>query len=838
MRKILLMVCTILMATTALAQEGEPKTITLTDAERALVEQNNDFAFNLFRKTRNTENHVISPLSITYALGMLNNGAEGITREEISQVLSGGRQEGFADVATINAFCRKMLMESALLDEDTRVSIANNIYFNGDRKDISLKSAFRDSAATYYDATPSVLSFSNPTTLDTINQWATDHTDGMIHDLLKPQDMQDPNLVSFLLNAISFKGAWTNQFDETDTQNAFFDNMQRTAMMMWQLNEFQYAETDLYQSIILPYGNGSYQMTLFLPYYGKTLDNILEAMNGTNWNAAEYKNYLVWLSIPRIETDTDQDLKEVMASLGMENAFQENNGHGFMDFCYFGDNEDDSDRCWISMMKQKAHLKLDEKGTEAAAATVIEITASQSAVFIADRPFLYIISERSTGSIFFIGQYMGEPLENPRHNINLTEEERQLVKSNNNFAFNLFRQARDEKSCILSPLSITFALGMLNNGAAGQTQQEINDVLGFGEAGADAINQFCYKMLTESGTLDKETRVDIANTIFVNNHWGYELKEPFVQKANEYYDAQPETRDFYDGITRDVINQWSSDHTEGMIKEILTKDEFDEDAVSYLLNALYFKGAWVKKFNPDNTCEESFNGGAPVPMMHIPCNEFTGGAEFSYISNDLYQAIKLPYGNEAYLMTVILPQQDKTIDDVLDQMDGQNWQFHGRGTWVDLKLPRFETNVSIDLKPVMSALGMTTAFNPDLANFSNFCNVPTYIELMKQVAKIKVSEEGTEAAAVTIIGEGTTSLPNFAEFHATRPFIYIISEQSTGTIFFIGQYMGDITADTPQVENNKATMVNPALYDLQGRRLNGTPAKGVYIQNGRKYIVR
>lgn len=846
MRKILLMVCTILMATTALAQEGEPKTITLTDAERALVEQNNDFAFNLFRKTRNTENHVISPLSITYALGMLNNGAEGITREEISQVLSGGRQEGFADVATINAFCRKMLMESALLDEDTRVSIANNIYFNGDRKDISLKSAFRDSAATYYDATPSVLSFSNPTTLDIINQWATDHTDGMIHDLLKPQDMQDPNLVSFLLNAISFKGAWINQFDETDTQNAYFDNMQRTAMMMWQMNEFQYVETNLYQSVILPYGNGSYQMTLFLPHYGKTLDDVLEAMNGTNWNAAEYKNYMVWLSVPRIETDTDQDLKEVMASLGMPNAFQENCGHGFGDFCYFGDNEDDSDQCWISMMKQKAHLKLDEKGTEAAAATVIGMTdnaaPSQSAEFIADRPFLYIISERSTGSIFFIGQYMGEPLENPRHDISLTEEERQLVKSNNNFAFNLFRQARDEKSCILSPLSITYALGMLNNGAAGQTQQEINDVLGFGEAGADAINQFCHKMLTESGMLDKETKVNIANTIYVNSHWGYKLKEPFVQKANEYYDAQPETRDFYDGITLDVINQWSSDHTEGMIKEILKKDEFNVDAVSYLLNALYFKGSWVTKFNPDNTCEESFNDGAPVPMMHIPSDEFYGGAEFSYTSNDVYQAIKLPYGNEAYLMTVILPQQDKTIDDVLDQMDGQNWQFHGRGTWVDLKLPRFETETSINLPPVMSALGMSTAFNPYLADFSDFCNVPTYIELMKQVAKIKVSEEGTEAAAVTIIDETASSIPDFAEFHATRPFIYIISEQSTGTIFFIGQYMGDITADTPQVENSTKTMENPAIYDLQGRKVGTDHSsrlkKGIYIVDGKKVIVK
>jgi len=843
MKKIAFLALSIFMVSGASAHEAGPKAITLTDAERTLVEQNSDFAFNLFRKTRNTENHIISPLSITYALGMLNNGADGITREEICQVLSGGRQTGYADVATMNAFCRKMLTESALLDEDTRVAIANTIYFNGDRKDISLKTAFKEAAATYYDATPSVLRFSDEGTLGIINQWVADKTDGMITDLLKPGDMQDPNLVSFLLNAICFKGAWVYPFEEWQTQNAYFDNMRRTAMMMSQVNEFRYARTDLYQSVILPYGNGSYQMTLFLPNYGKTLDDLLEAMNGTNWNASEYQNYMVRLSMPRIETDTNQDLNEIMASLGMQNAFMENNGHGFWDFCYFGDNEDESDQCFISLMRQKAHLKLDEKGTEAAAATVIGMAdnavPSQYAEFIADRPFLYIISERSTGSIFFIGQYMGEPLENPRHDIRLTDEERQLVKSNNDFAIRLFRQARDERSSIMSPLSITYALGMMNNGAAGQTQQEINDVLGFGETGADAINQFCRKMLTESGQLDKETRVDIANTIYVNNHWGYELKEPFIQKANEYYDAQPETRDFYDGITRDVINQWGSDHTEGMIKEILSKDGFNQDAVSYLLNALYFKGTWVTKFDPNNTKEESFNGGAIVPMMHIPC--VMGGAEFDYTSNDLYQAIKLPYGNEAYLMTVILPQEDKTIEDVLDQMDGQNWQFHGRGTIVDLKLPRFETEASIDLKPVMSALGMPTAFNPDFADFSDFCNVPTYIGLMKQVAKINVNEEGTEAAAVTII-ECTSGMPDIADFHATRPFIYIISERSTGTIFFIGQYMGDITMGMPQVECNTKTVENPAIYDLQGRKVSTDQSfslkKGIYIVNGKKVIVK
>ncbi len=116
--------------------------------------------------------------------------------------------------------------------------------------------------------------------------------------------------------------------------------------------------------------------------------------------------------------------------------------------------------------------------------------------------------------------------------------------------------------------------------------------------------------------------------------------------------------------------------------------------------------------------------------------------------------------------------------------------------------------------------------------------MPTFIGLMKQVAKINVNEEGTEAAAVTVIGAETSGMPGTADFHATRPFIYIISERSTGIIFFIGQYMGEITMDIPQIEVSTSTTANPAIYDLQGRRLDGAPAKGVYIQNGRKYIVR
>jgi len=430
--------------------------------------------------------------------------------------------------------------------------------------------------------------------------------------------------------------------------------------------------------------------------------------------------------------------------------------------------------------------------------------------------------------------------DNEPKEIKLNKAQQQLVQSNNDFAFRLMREVQTEDSRILSPLSITFALGMLNNGAAGVTQQEINNVLGFGEAGADGINQFCRKMLTEAPALDKETRVAIANNIYMNRP--YELKDEFAKKAFEYYDAQPESRDFADGQTRDVINKWGSDHTEGMIEEAIKEDEFNPNAVSYLLNALYFKGMWNNKFDVKNTTDEVFNGGIKVPMMHIIANETGEGCEFEYIENDLYQAIKLPYGTGAYLMTVYLPRQDKTVKEVLETLDGKSWQFNGRASYIDLKLPRFETSTDIDLKPVMSALGMPTAFSED-AEFPDFCNQSTFIGMMKQVAKIKVNEEGSEAAAVTIIEmDKAVSYHDMYKFHATRPFLYIISERSTGSIFFIGQYTGDGTSgmgDAPRLMNKEERIKkneDGIKYNLNGQRLTTPPTKGVYISNGKKIL--
>lgn len=387
----------------------------------------------------------------------------------------------------------------------------------------------------------------------------------------------------------------------------------------------------------------------------------------------------------------------------------------------------------------------------------------------------------------------------PWNNLKLTRSEQDMVACSNDFAFNLFRRVYDEeKSQILSPISITYALGMLNNGAAGETRRQINEVLGFGDTGADGINAFCQKMLNRASLLDEQTKVLISNTIFMNR--GYNLLPTFVEKAKTYYNAEPETRDFYDGKTLDVINQWASDHTEQLIEKVLEEREFNPDAFSYLLNAIYFKSSWTEAFEPEETREESFGNGGffygsclrrPVQMMHR-----TG--VYSYTENDLCQAICLPYGNGSYAMTVLLPREGKFVGDVLASLKGQSWEqnyrYLGETVLADVKLPRFETQTDQKLEDVMADLGMPKAFS-DSAEFPDFCDNPTYIGMMKQVARIKLYEEGTEAAAVTVIAMDEKGGPGpdlrRVDFHADHPFIYVISERSTGSIFFIGQYMGD-----------------------------------------------
>ena len=386
--------------------------------------------------------------------------------------------------------------------------------------------------------------------------------------------------------------------------------------------------------------------------------------------------------------------------------------------------------------------------------------------------------------------------------INLTPEQQVFANDNNQFTLNFLKTVNETdlsgKSFIYSPLSITYVLGMVNDAATGQTERELEQTLGFHEGGIQAVNDYCKKLIDGLPKVDSDVTLNIANAIFLNKN--YTLKSQFEQDMQTYYDAKAEALDFFDPSTLDHINGWCNEKTKGMIPSIL--EEVDPYMVSYLLNAIYFKADWTSKFDEKNTKEEAFtteNGTTRVPMMHQ-------NVLIQYMKNDTYSAIEMPYGNGLWRMNVMLPEEGKSIDDVIDCLkeDYENRSY--RAHEVDLKLPRYETESDTDkaggLINLMQKMGIQLAFNRNLSEIPNMATrneqpVNLYIEIMRQKAKIKVNEEGSEAAAVTVAGltgyaMGPSTPPEYpkATFHANRPFVYVIREASSGVILFVGKFSG------------------------------------------------
>ena len=332
---------------------------------------------------------------------------------------------------------------------------------------------------------------------------------------------------------------------------------------------------------------------------------------------------------------------------------------------------------------------------------------------------------------------------------------------------------------------------MLNEGADGETRQQITDVLRLGGT-VQEINEYCKKMIDEAPYVDPGVTVKIAKCIDVNSALGIRLISQYKTDMQRYYNAQIEALDFSKGSSLDKINNWCKSNTDGMIPKIL--DEINPDAAMYLLNAIYFKATWTEKFDPNDTRDMDFigiNGStAKRPLMHRK-------ARALYRQDDLCKMLCLPYGSQGYSMYIILPNEGKSIEDIIQELSSKslNEELNSMYTReVDILMPRFTTSSDFELNNVLSTMGMPRAFNQSSAEFPNMAQgYNLFVSKMKQKAKIEVDEQGTKAAAVTIAEMGITSVGGYekVDFHATRPFVYFIMEESTRSIFFIGTYCGD-----------------------------------------------
>lgn len=315
--------------------------------------------------------------------------------------------------------------------------------------------------------------------------------------------------------------------------------------------------------------------------------------------------------------------------------------------------------------------------------------------------------------------------------VELTPAQEVFVNDNNQFTLNFLKTVNEAdqsgNSFIYSPLSITYVLGMVNDAATGQTEQELEQTLGFHEGGIQAVNDYCKNLIDNLPKVDEKVTLNIANAIFVNKNKA-KLRAQYQQDMLDYYDAKAEALDFRASSTLGHINGWCNEKTKGMIPSIL--NEVDPEAVSYLLNAIYFKADWASKFDQKNTKEETFTtekGSTKMPLMHQ-------NVLINYVKNDVYSTIEMPYGNGHWKMTVMLPEEGKTADDVIERIAqlgsggyGKNIDSYTYSPYeVDLKMPRYETSSDTDeidgyLIGLLQKMGIHLAFDGYFAEIPNMC---------------------------------------------------------------------------------------------------------------------
>ena len=374
--------------------------------------------------------------------------------------------------------------------------------------------------------------------------------------------------------------------------------------------------------------------------------------------------------------------------------------------------------------------------------------------------------------------------------LELDEKSAQLIEADNTFGFEIFQKIRNnsqEENIMISPLSISVAFAMAYNGADSDTKTEMEKALKLNGLTTEEINN-AYKILINGlQDLDKDVVFEIANSIFYTN--SFSVKSNFLETNKNIYNAEVEKLDFLSPSAVKHINDWVANKTNNKITKIINQLSPLDRMV--LLNAIYFNGIWTNKFDEKGTKLFGFQK-ADGSIIEIPM--MRKEEKLGYCSNDLLSAVKMPYGKGQYNMVVLLPDREKTSDDVISQLSSDNWK-----NWmkefetvdpVVVKIPRFKFAFETKLKEVLVEMGMQKAFQPDVADFSKMSDENLYISSAIHKSFIDVNENGTEAAAVTSITMSTTSIgvePPKTYFTVDRPFVFAITEKETGAILFVGE---------------------------------------------------
>ncbi len=415
MKKLFTFLMLVILITAASCQQestdnSEAKKINPDEKSAQLIAADNAFGLELFQKIRKNneeENIMISPLSISVALAMAYNGADGETKTEMENTL---KLFGLTP-EEINASYKSLIMALQSVDEKVVFELANAIFY---REGFAVKPDFLNINKNNYNAEVSSLDFNSPTAVKTINNWVATKTHDKILSIIERLNPDDRMV---LLNAVYFNGIWTTEFEKEGTKlHNFSKNNGETidVPMMNKEDKLEYTSNSLFEAVKLPYGNGQYNMVVMRPAQNKNSQNVIDELSADNlikWEKEFKTEEHVVVTMPRFKFSFETGLNEVLKEMGMPKAFSNQ-----ADFSKITDKED----LFISSVRHKSFIDVNENGTEAAAVTSITVTTTsagpgdtvQKIYFTVDKPFVFAITEKDTGAILFIGE-----VKNPEYKI-------------------------------------------------------------------------------------------------------------------------------------------------------------------------------------------------------------------------------------------------------------------------------------------------------------------------------------------------------------------------------------------------------------------------------------
>ena len=355
-----------------------------------------------------------------------------------------------------------------------------------------------------------------------------------------------------------------------------------------------------------------------------------------------------------------------------------------------------------------------------------------------------------------------------------------VASANTRFGFNLLQDLREREpgaNIFISPLSISIALTMTYNGAAGETEHAMAEVLEIGGLDRDTVNHSNAALRNSLKDPDPKVEISIANSIW--SRQGVEFNPDFLERNRVFFGAEIASLDFSSPQATATINEWVDTNTNGKIEKIV--ERIDPQTLLFLINAIYFKGNWQDEFNKSMTRQGIFHlsdgSEKRVQMMRRE-------GEYPYFRGTNFEATRLPYGDGRLGMYIFLPSRDSSLNKFLRNLNADNWegwisQFQDRRH--EMMLPRFKLEYEVRLNDTLEALGMGIAFGSG-ADFSGM-GPSLFISEVRHKTFVEVNEEGTEAAAVTAV-VGVKSIPSV--FRVDRPFFFAIYDAETETILFMG----------------------------------------------------